>query len=141
MRATVRRRDDQGTAIVELVLLIPVLMLFLFMMVAFGRFGQARADVDGAARDGARAASIAPNSSTAVSQAEDTAAATLHDRHVTCAQLQVDTDTSAFRPGGQVTVTVSCSVKLNDLAGLGVGGSRTFRAQFAEPIDRYRATS
>jgi len=141
MRSTRLRRDELGSSTVEFVLLMPVLILFLLFVVALGRFGQARADVDGAARDGARAASIVRNRSTAVAQARDTAEATLRDRHVTCAELQIDTDTSAFQPGGQVTVSVTCSVKLSDLAVLGVGGSRTFRAQFVSPIDRYRATA
>lgn len=132
------RRDQSGTATVELVLLTPLLVgLFLFV-VMLGRLALSRAEVNAAARDGARAASLALDAGSAVSQADAAARSTLAARGVTCGSLSVNTDTSTFGPGGQVDVTVSCGVQLGDLAPL-AGGTRTITAHFVEITGRYRS--
>ena len=51
--------DARGSASLELVLVTPVVLLLLLFVVCAGRLAEARADVDRAARDAARAASIA----------------------------------------------------------------------------------
>jgi Flp pilus assembly protein TadG len=53
------RRDETGGVTAELVLLTPLLILLLLLVVAFGRLAGARIEVDGAAAQAARAASIA----------------------------------------------------------------------------------
>lgn len=62
------RQDESGGVTVELVLLTPLLLLMLLFVVALGRTVSARLDVDGAAAQAARAASIArdPTTATAV---------------------------------------------------------------------------
>jgi hypothetical protein len=45
---------------------------------------------------------------------------------------------NGLRPGGAVTVTVSCTVPLSDLLLLGVPGSRTVSASATSPVDQWR---
>src|SRR5437879_755968 len=95
-------RDERGGATVELTLVAPMLILLLVFAVALGRLVEARARVDGAARDAARAASISRSPAAAIVVAEQTATATLASAGASCRQVQTATDTSAFRPGGWV---------------------------------------
>ncbi len=57
---------------------------------------------------------------------------------MTCNPVSINTDTSAFGPGGQVDVTVRGHVQLGNLAPL-VGGTRTLTGHFVEVTDRYRS--
>jgi hypothetical protein len=125
----------------ELVLVTPVLLLLLMLVVLGGRYAQARADVDAAARDAARAASNARAVFGAEVAGRDAARSSLREGGVTCRRLDVVVDAAAFVPGGLVTATVSCTVDLGDLAGLRVPGSRLFSSTFSEPVDVYRGTS
>jgi Flp pilus assembly protein TadG len=134
----VRLRGQAGSATVELVLLTPLLVALLLFVVTLGRLALSRAEVNGAARDGARAASLAPDAGAAPGLADAAARSTLAARHVTCSSLSVATDTGSFGPGGQVRVTVACGVYLGDLTPL-VGGTRTIRADFVEVTDAFRS--
>lgn len=71
------RRDEGGSATVELVIWVPVLVSLLLFVVALGRLANARAKVDAAARDGARAASLVRSPSEAASAAEAAARASM----------------------------------------------------------------
>jgi Flp pilus assembly protein TadG len=133
------RRDDSGSVTAELVLLTPLLILILLFVVALGRLSGARLEVDGAAAQAARAASIARDPSTATATAEQTATAALGSDHVTCAQLTVSTDTAQFAPGGSVAVTVTCTVALSDLTGLRLPASESVSSRATAVIDVYRA--
>jgi Flp pilus assembly protein TadG len=134
-------RDDQqhvGAASLELALVTPALIALLLFVVLGGRLAQARADVDRAARDAARAASLARTSAAANDDAVATVRSTLREGDVTCRTLNVDVDTTAFVPGGSVRATVGCVVDLGDLSLLGVPGARTLTATFAQPVDSFR---
>ena len=135
------RRDESGSVTAELVLLTPLLILLLLFVVALGRLAGARLEVDGAAAQAARAASIAQSPSSATAMAQQTATAALSSDHVTCAQLSVDTDTSRFTPGGSVGVTVTCTVNLRDLTGLRLPSAETNSSQATSVIDPARPTS
>lgn len=132
------RRSDGGSAAAELVLITPLLIVTMLLVVAAGRLAGARLQVDSAARRAARAASLARDPATAAAQADTTAQAALASEHITCDPLSVSPDTSAFRPGGQVTVQVTCTVSLAGLALLHVPVSQTLTAHFTSPIDVYR---
>lgn len=129
---------DQGSAAVELALVTPLLVLLLMLIVAAGRLVQGRLEVASAAAQAARAASLARDPATAAAQATAVASSALASQHLTCASLAVSTDTTAFRPGGQVTVRVSCTVSLSGLALLHLPGAETLTAQAAAPIDVFR---
>ena len=131
--------DERGSVTTELVLLTPLLILLLLFVVALGRLSGARLDVDGAAAQAARAASIARDPATATAMATQTATAALGSAHVTCAQLTVNTDTAQFAPGGSVAVTVTCHVALSDLTGLRLPASEPVSSTATAAIDVYRA--
>jgi Flp pilus assembly protein TadG len=136
-----RRHRDQGSAVVEMVLLTPLLMLFLLLIVAAGRLVQGRLEVDSAAQQAARAASLARDPSTAAADATATAESALASQHITCNPLSVAPDLSDFTPGGEVTVQVSCTVSLAGLDELHIGGAETLTSTFASPIDVYRGSA
>ncbi len=136
MRAT---RDQAGSAAVELAILAPVLVIVLLFTVAVGRLVLARQEVDNAAADAVRAASVAGTPEGALSEAQSVAAADLSADHITCAPIATVTDTSSFFPGGVVKVSVSCATTLSDLSLLALPGHTTLVASAAEVIDRYRS--
>ncbi len=133
--------DESGAVATELVLLTPLLILLLLFVVALGRLAGARLEVDGAAAQAARAASIARDPAIATAMATQTAAAALGSDHVTCAHLTVATDIAAFAPGGQVTVTVTCTVDLADLTGLRLPPAESISSSATSVVDTYRQAS
>jgi Flp pilus assembly protein TadG len=135
------RHDESGSVTAELVLVTPLLILLLLFVVALGRLASARIDVNGAASEAARAASIARDPATATTMAQQTASAALSGDGVTCAALNVVTDTAAFAPGGEVAVTVTCTVDLADLAGLRLPASTAISSRAVSVVDTYRAAS
>jgi Flp pilus assembly protein TadG len=137
-RLRARAAEDNGSAAAELVLITPLLIMILMLIIAAGRLTDARLQVDSAAMQAARAASLARDPAAADSQAEATAQAALVSEHVTCDPLTVTPDTAEFRPGGQVSVQVSCTVSLAGLTLVHLPGSRTLTATFTSPIDVFR---
>jgi Flp pilus assembly protein TadG len=131
---------EVGGATVELVLVTPLLLALALFAVLAGRLTEARAEVDGAARDAARAASIARDPAAARAAAHATAQATLGERRLTCRTFHVRTDTSAFRAGGHVAVQLACTVELDDLSLLRIPGERTIQTRFVAPLDTFRET-
>lgn len=134
---TRRLRGQGGSAAVELTIVTPLLLLFLFLVVAAGRVGQARSDVHGAASQAARAASLR-EPGLAAADARATAERALQSRGPSCQRVSVAVDTTRHRPGGSVSVSVACAVSLTDLVGLGVPGTRVVRASATEVIDQHR---
>ncbi len=141
LRLRQRSHGESGAVATELVLLTPLLILMLLFVVALGRLAGARLDVDGAAAQAARAASIARDPATASAMAQQIATAALGSDGVTCANLSVSTDTSQFEPGGSVAVTVTCTVGLSDLTGLRLPASESVSSTASSVIDTYRAIS
>lgn len=131
-------KDERGAASVEMVLVTPILVVLMLLAVAGGRLASTRAEVDAAARDSARAASLARSPGVAERDGRAAAEATLADRGLSCSNLTVTIDTADFRPGGVVATTVACDVDLSDLTGLGLPGARTVSARFAETVDTFR---
>jgi hypothetical protein len=115
-------------------LLLPLVALFVDLVFFCGRAGLAREDVYGAARDAARAASVArlTDASGAASQA---AAVSLSSGQAVCPNPVVQTDTSRFDRAGVVTVTVTCHSSVSDLDLLGAPGSTTVQSSYTEAVD------
>lgn len=134
------RTDDRGSATVQTVLVTPLLVAVGLFVVLCGRLVAVQLDIDSAAHAAARAASLARTAPAAVRDATETANAALAGR-VSCPNLEVSVDTGNFRPGGTVTVTLTCSVPLRDLALLAVPGTRQVTARASSPIDVLRGTS
>ena len=137
-RARRPEHRERGSAAAELVLVTPFLVLLLMFAVAAGRLVQARLDVDSAAQQAARAASLARTPQAASAQATQVAQAALAGQPVTCDPAVITPDLSDFTPGGEVTVQVTCTVHLSDLSLLRIPGSETITAAFTAPVDTYR---
>lgn len=131
---------DRGSAAAELTLLAPLLVLVLLLLVAAARLVSARHKVNDAAHQAARSASIERSPSAATDAATSTARTAITTGGVACQHLNVTTDTSGFRPGGHVSVELTCTVALSDLALLQLPGARAIKARFTVPIDRWIGT-
>jgi len=129
---------ERGSATAELVLVTPLLILFVLFIVGLGRLAHARATVNDAAAQAARAATLAYlNPAQAATAAQQTAAAALASAGLACASQSTSVDTGSDRPGGAITVTVTCQVDLASVTAAGFPGTETLRAVFTSPIDTY----
>jgi Flp pilus assembly protein TadG len=119
----------------------PALLFLMLLVVYAGKVSEADGNVERAASDAARAASLRQHPSDATDDAQSTAAADLASAGVPCLDVTTTVDTDDFDPGGTVTVTVSCEASMADVTLLGVPGRRTFTATAVEVIDTYRSGS
>jgi Flp pilus assembly protein TadG len=126
---------------VEMAVLAPVLVVLLLFVVAVGRLVVARQEVDNAAVDAARAASIATSPAGASQAATQIASADLSGDGVTCATFATTVGTGDFVPGGTVGVHVTCTSSLSGLSLLRLPGSETLVSSATAPIDLYRTVS
>lgn len=145
MKASGSRPDDRGSISVELAILLPAFTLMIILALLFGRQFAGQGSVDLAAHDAARAASLSRNETQAKAAALAAAEATLKAEGTVCMSMSIDYAHSNFAgfsvPVGQpanVTVAVTCTVKLTDL---GFTHDRTLWATFTSPIDQYRGRS
>lgn len=131
------RRDERGSATVETVLLMPLLVGFLLLYAALHRGTDARALIDEAAGQAARAATLGPAAS-AQTRALHAADATL-DGAASCPNpdVTVRTDTQAL--GGSESVQITCHIPLGDLAMPGIPGHLTLTGTATAPRDPYSA--
>lgn len=133
-----RPRRSAGSATVELVLGVPVLVLMFWFLVYGGRVSDTRLRVEDAAHQAARVATLDRTASAAAADARATATAALSDAGITCRSVAVTTSGN-LAPGTTVTVTVTCTVGLEDLALLQLPGTTTLSAHFSAPVDTYRS--
>jgi Flp pilus assembly protein TadG len=133
-----RLHDERGSIAVEVAVIAPALVFLMLLVVYAGKVSEADGNVERAASDAARAASLRQDPGDATTDAQDTAAANLAAAGVPCLTLTTDVDTDDFTPGGTVTVTVRCEASMEDVTLLGVPGRRTFTATAVEVIDTYR---
>ena len=133
------RRGEAGSTVVEITMFVPVILLFLLLVVGMGRLASTRADVDGAARDAARAASFQRDSASALQAARDAATATLSDRGILCQNLGVRFDPQTnFTNGGAGGIDVDCTVRLDETVMTGLPGRKMLTGRFVAPIDLHR---
>ena len=120
-------------------LLAPALIGLAVVIVFLGRGVDSRTTVQSAAESAAQAAAQERSVGGAVRAAQAVGAAMLTDP-TTCSNPVVAVDTSQFRPGGRVVVTVSCTVSERglDLVDPRLDGATSVTA-FAT-IDPLRAT-
>jgi len=133
-----RLTGDVGSVTTETVIVTPIAVVLLCLIAFVGRTASARGQVDDAARDAARAASLEREAGSALAAAQMTAATSLASNGATCAATDVVVDTAAFTPGGRVAVTVRCDIALSDLGLLGVSGTRTVTSTRVSVVDQYR---
>lgn len=122
---------------VEVVLLTPVLLMFIYLIVAGGRYVAVRGEVEATARDAARAASMERSLGAAQATAADVMLSGI-DRDVSCPGLSFGG--TNFVAGGQVTVTLECRVSYDGLGLIGLPGSISVDGSSTAPLDTYRRT-
>jgi Flp pilus assembly protein TadG len=138
-----RREGDHGVVTTELVIVMPVLISFLFLVIAAGRLTDAKSDVVGAASDAARVASLQQSAGAARVQAQAAAIDTVSGENLNCKNgPQVDTEflpDGQFARGATVHVEVTCTVDTRDLTYIGLPLSVTLFEEAWEPIDAHRS--
>jgi Flp pilus assembly protein TadG len=140
-----RLRGDRGSLALELSIVAPAIVALLWMMISAGRVAQAASKVEGAARDGARAASINHNGKQ-FQAAEVAVSNSLQANGISCVDVPAISMTSTSDqgqqhgtqpvPGDTVRVTVSCKVQL-----LISSVNATVSRQGISVLDTYRGTT
>ena len=132
--------SNSGSTTVELVVLVPLLMLFVVLMFAFGRYELVEDQVRQSVGSAAAAAAVAGSASEGRQAAVD-AAQIMLEATPSCADPRVVVDTTQFSAAGFVTVTVQCRVSFADLSFPGMSGSTIVEATQRAPIDPYRVVT
>ncbi|MGD9792048.1 MAG: pilus assembly protein TadG-related protein [Acidimicrobiia bacterium] len=131
--------DDRGAAeVVASILIAPVVVAFVVLLFSVGRQVESRASVRTAADSAAQAAARQRDPGAADAAARRTAADMLGDSSTCTADPTVVVDVSDFRPGGIVTVDVTCNTRNDDLVAV-AAPPRRFTGHGAAVIDTYRA--
>ncbi|HVW30991.1 MAG TPA: TadE/TadG family type IV pilus assembly protein [Acidimicrobiia bacterium] len=131
-------RSQRGSLSLELVLIVPVFIALVTFIAGAATLGRARATVDDAAWEAARAASFARSAASAEAAGRAAVDRRLAGERWPCLTQRVDIDLSRFRPGGDVTVAVACDVRLRD-TGLFLPGATHVTARAVAPLDQYKA--
>ncbi|GAA4578888.1 TadE/TadG family type IV pilus assembly protein [Planotetraspora phitsanulokensis] len=116
---------------VETVLLAPILLIFLMFLVGAGRIVEAQGEVNGAARDAARSASVQRTLDDAKEAAENAAG----DALTGDCEPQVSLADTEWHEGGIVKATVSCEL---DLAFLGFSVAQQMSGSSVVPLEQFR---
>jgi Flp pilus assembly protein TadG len=132
------RVTERGTMALELAILTPVLVAFMMLVVGVGRIVNAQSQVDSAARDAVRNASIARSAGDAQARAATAAQASLEQRSWCLGGPSTLTDTSGWAPGGQVSVTVTCDADLGGMTLIGLPGTKVMTGRATAPLDTFR---
>lgn len=133
------RRDAGSSDALGLALLTPAAIGLAVVIVFLGRGVDSRATVQSAAESAAQAAAQERSGAAAVAAAEEVGRAMLVDPS-SCSSPQVSVDLSQFRPGGQVAVTVSCTVSTDGLEFIDPPASGPTTATAFATIDPLRGT-
>jgi Flp pilus assembly protein TadG len=132
LRRRAARARDRGSMAVEFVFLAPLLLVLMLFLVFAGRVVEAHSQVDGAARDAARAASIARTSGDAVAAADQAV-------RTDAGWCSSPPAVSGWTVGGAQPVTVTLTCALN-MGFLGFGfGSVTVTGSAVAPMDPFVA--
>ena len=131
--------QERGSIAVEVAVIAPALLFLMLLVVFAGKVAEADGNVERAASDAARAASLRQHPADATTDAQRAAAANLAAAGVSCVDLTTTVDTRHLAPSGTVSVTVSCETSMAGITLLGVPGRRTFTATAVEVIDTYRS--
>lgn len=134
------RHDEQGSAVLEIMLVTPLLLMLLAALIGAARLTLAHQRVDAAAAQAARAASTAHNPTAAGERARTTAHATLQSDAQDCQAMVVSINLANFHPGGSVSVHITCTANLG-VGVPGLSGTRQISATAGEVIDSFAQVS
>ncbi|MET8332446.1 TadE/TadG family type IV pilus assembly protein [Streptosporangium canum] len=125
------RGGERGSLTAETVLLAPVFLLFMLFLVGAGRVVEAQGEVNGAARDAARAASVERT----LSDAEDAADRAAKESLSGECEPEVSLAGTDWKEGALVRVEVTCSL---DLDFLGFGAAKEMKGDSVVPLEQFR---
>ncbi len=108
-------RDESGNALIEAALVIPLVLVFVFGVVAVGRVVHAQIAVQSVVREASRTLAVAASADTGLTAAEARALAVAAGHGLELDRLQLDVDAGAFDRGGMVGAAASYPVTLGDL--------------------------
>ena len=142
MRGCLRRwlADQRGSALVEVALVVPLLLLLALGVIGVGRVVQARSSVSAVAREAARVAVLAQSTDEAAEQGLAAGRAVAVGYGLINGTLTLAVDPGSFERGGQVRASAGYRVSLADLPLLGWAGADV-AAHHVERIDLYRSRS
>ena len=134
-----KRSDrDRGAAdALALVLIAPAVIGLALLVVMLGRSVDGRAQAQSAAEAAAQAAALERSPGAARGAAQRVATAMLVEPD-SCATPVVRVDTSAFRPGGEVRVSVECHAAPRGIQAV-QRSTRSFVAEAVAHVDEFRA--
>ena len=137
---TVVELRHSAQALVELVLLVPVVLALLFGTVALSRIVQARTAVIGVAQEAARAAALANNPLDATVRMRERANLVAPGLGLNVGALVLSWDVSRFQHDpGEVVARVDYPVDLGDLPMIGGLPAVVVHAEHAEWVDPFRS--
>jgi Flp pilus assembly protein TadG len=131
-------QDDTGSAISELVILIVVFFGFILAVVFAGRLTTGSARVEAAARSAARTISIARDPEAAQDDAAAQAAEMVAEGSALCTSMVFHPTIDRTATPGVVTVDITCTADLSELALIEVPGNHTYHASADEVLDVHR---
>lgn len=131
-------KDDEGSALVEVALVLPVLLLLAFGVVGVGRVLQAQMGVSAVAREAARSASLAQDAGEASAQGLAMGQAVAQGYGLVNGSLSLVVDAGAFERGGEVQAVARYDVSLGDLPLMGWVHA-SVGSEHVERIDLYRS--
>jgi hypothetical protein len=130
-------RDRGAADALALVLIAPAVIGLALLAVMLGRSVDSRAQAQSAAEAAAQAAALERSPGAAGAAARRVAEAMLVD-HDSCAAPSVRVDTSSFRPGGEVRVSIECHASRRGIEVV-QRSTRAFAAEAVAHIDEFRA--
>ena len=137
-RSDIRHEDRGAAEVVAAIMIAPVVVGFTVVVFFLGRQVESRASVRTAADSAAQAAARQRDPTAADAAARQTAVDMLGDSSTCAGGPTVVVDLSDFRPGGIVSVDITCTTDNDDLAAV-AAPSRAFTGHGAAVIDTYRA--
>jgi Flp pilus assembly protein TadG len=136
-----RKPDETGGAeVVAAILLAPVAVAFVVLVFFLGRQVDSRATVRAAADSAAQAAARQRTPQQAETSAQRTVTEMLASNPSCATGPKLSIDLSDFKPGGIVTVDISCTTRTSDLTGLGPG-AKTLVGHGTAIVDTFKATT
>jgi Flp pilus assembly protein TadG len=144
-----RRRDENGSAIVEFTFLSVLFMVpLLYLLLTVFQVQRAAYAVTAATREAARAFVTADSESTAFDRAYAAAGISLADHdlgvHANALRIECTSGTACLSPGSQVTVALEVEVPLPFIPALWDGSfaaAGPVRATHVQVVDSYRSRS
>jgi Flp pilus assembly protein TadG len=129
---------ERGTGdVLGLVLVAPLIVAVALVVVLVGRRVDVTSSVRSAAAAGAQAAAL-ERTAVSAGHAGRVVASRMLDNTPTCGAVRVEVDTTAFAPGGSVTVVAGCAVSVRGVQPVVASGEWLVSTAVAD-IDPYRA--